>query len=408
MRNRALHFDNGRGHRLAARLDLPDARPRGFALLAHCFTCSKNLHATTQVSRALAEAGYGVLRFDFTGLGASEGELANSDFSGNVEDLVAAARFLEAEHQAPQLLVGHSLGGAAVLRAAGRLPAVRAVATIGAPAHPLHVERLLRSAREEIESSGRAEVELAGRRFTITRGFLDDLQEQPMRDAIAGLRRALLVLHAPRDSVVGIDNAAAIFEAAKHPKSFVSLDRADHLLTAHGDADFAGSVIATWAARYLEPLTTDPDAPEPAVGEEVVVRGPEQGFRTEVDAGGHALVADEPREVGGTATGSGPYGLLLAGLGACTAMTLRMYADRKQWPLRRADVRLRHAKVHARDCEGAGANQTGMLDCIERTVVLRGELDDAQRARLLEIADKCPVHRTLRSEISIKTTLAER
>ena len=278
MRNRALHFDNGRGHRLAARLDLPDARPRGFALLAHCFTCSKNLHATTQVSRALAEAGYGVLRFDFTGPGASEGELANSDFSGNVEDLVAAARFLEAEHQAPQLLVGHSLGGAAVLRAAGRLPAVRAVATIGAPAHPLHVERLLRSAREEIESSGRAEVELAGRRFTITRGFLDDLQEQPMRDAIAGLRRALLVLHAPRDSVVGIDNAAAIFEAAKHPKSFVSLDRADHLLTAHGDADFAGSVIATWAARYLEPLTTDPDAPEPAVGEEVVVRGPEQGF----------------------------------------------------------------------------------------------------------------------------------
>ncbi|MEX1366184.1 MAG: alpha/beta fold hydrolase [Nannocystaceae bacterium] len=410
MQSRAHRFDNGRGEQLAARLDLPDGRPRGYALFAHCFTCSKNLHATTQVSRALAQAGYAVLRFDFTGLGASEGELANSGFSGNVEDLVSAARFLEAEHEAPQLLIGHSLGGAAVLKAAAQLPSVKAVATIGAPCDPAHVEGLLRSARDEIERTGKAEVELAGRRFTITKGFLDDLHDHPMRETIGQLRRALLVMHAPLDSTVGIDNATRIFQAAKHPKSFVSLDEADHLLTQRPDAEFVGSMIATWASRYLEPRAADEDAPAPAEGEEVVVRGSEQGFRTEIDATGHALVADEPKDVGGTDTGTGPYGLLLAGLGACTAMTLRMYADRKKWPLARADVRLRHSKVHVRDCEDAEQGKEGKggkLDCIDRELHLHGPLDDEQRARLLEIADKCPVHRTLRSEIRIDTKLAQ-
>jgi len=253
MRSLSLRFDNGRGQQLAARLDLPDGTPRAHALLAHCFTCSKNLNATAQIARALVDGAFGVLRFDFTGLGDSEGELANTDFSGNVDDVIAAAEFLAREHGAPQLLVGHSLGGAAVLRAAGSLPSVRAVATIGAPAHPEHVTRLLTSARAEIEAEGRAEVELAGRRFTITKRFLDDLAEQPMQAAIESLGRALLVLHAPRDGVVGIDDASRIFAAAKHPKSFVSLDDADHLLTDRRDATFAGTMIATWASRYVEP-----------------------------------------------------------------------------------------------------------------------------------------------------------
>ncbi len=412
MPTRSLTFDNGRGQQLSARLDLPDGAPRGYALFAHCFTCSKNLGASTQVSRALTEAGYAVLRFDFTGLGASEGEFSQTNFSSNVQDLVAAAEALEREHQAPGLLVGHSLGGAAVLRAAGALPSVRALATIGAPCHPEHVEHLLQSATDEIEATGHAEVELAGRRFTITRQFLEDIREHAMVEAIGSLRRALLVLHAPRDTTVGVDNASRIFGAAKHPKSFVSLDDADHLLSDRADAAFAGSVIATWATRYLDPPAPPTDAPAPAEGEEVVARGPETGFRTEIDAAGHPLVADEPRRVGGTDTGPGPYGLVLAGLGACTAMTLRLYADRKKWPLRRADVRLQHSKVYAKDCADAGdgapapAGKPGTLDRIERRVHLHGDLSPEQRARLLEIADKCPVHRTLESKVCIDTVLA--
>ncbi|MEM9463660.1 MAG: alpha/beta hydrolase, partial [Myxococcota bacterium] len=260
MDSEALSFDNDHGHALAARLDRPAGVPTGYALFAHCFTCSKNLNATVQISRALVRAGFAVLRFDFTGLGSSEGRFEDSTFSGNVGDLVAAARFLAAKHRAPQLLVGHSLGGAAVLRAAASLPSVQAVATVGAPAHPEHVTRMLTSARPQIEATGRAEVDLAGRRFTITREFLDDLHEQPMRDAIAGLGRPLLVLHAPRDQTVGIDNASRIFAAARHPKSFVSLDDADHLLTRAPDAAFVGSVIATWAARYLDAPPSEAEA----------------------------------------------------------------------------------------------------------------------------------------------------
>ena len=407
MSSRALIFDNGRGQRLSARLDLPDSRPRGYAVFAHCFTCSKNLQASASISRALAAAGYGVLRFDFTGLGASEGEFTDSNFSANVADHVAAAEFLGREYEAPRLLVGHSLGGAAVLRAAASLPSVQAVATIGAPAHPEHVTRMFRSSREEIEHEGCAQVELAGRAFSITKDFVADLEEQPMREAIAGLGRALLVLHAPLDDTVGVDNATKIFAAAKHPKSFVSLHGADHLLTRREDATFAGTMIGAWAERYVGPAPADDDAPAPAEGEEVVVRGPVEGFRTEIDAAGHALVADEPRSLGGTDTGAGPYGFVLAGLGACTAMTLRMYADRKGWPLVRADVRLRHDHIHVKDCEGSTGGKPRKLDRIERKLDLHGDLDDEQRARLLQIADKCPVHRTLSSDIRIETTLSE-
>lgn len=404
----ALRFDNGRGQRLSARLDLPDGPARAYAVFAHCFTCSKNLSATTQVSRALAAEGIGVLRFDFTGLGASEGAFEDTDFSGNVDDLLAAARFLEAEYQAPQLLVGHSLGGAAVLRAAPQLPSVRAVATIGAPGHPEHVTHMLTSAREEIESEGRARVSLAGRCFTVTKAFVDDLIEQPMTETIGHLRRALLVLHAPLDDTVGIENASAIFGAAKHPKSFVSLDGADHLLSRAADAQYAGRVIAGWGARYIEgTATTSSDGPSAAEGDEVVVRGPARAFRTEIDAGGHPVAADEPRSVGGADSAPSPYGLLLSGLGACTAMTLRMYADRKGWPLQRADVRLRHAKVHATDCQRSESDNNAKLDKIDRTLILHGPLDEAQRARLLQMADRCPVHRTLESDICIETVLSQ-
>ena len=397
-----VSFDNGRGETLAARLDLPlRDRPRAHAVFAHCFTCSKNLTAAVNLSRTLVEHGWGVLRFDFTGLGDSEGDFENTHFSSNVEDLVAAARWLEANHGPPRLLVGHSLGGAAVLRAAKHLDDVTAVATIAAPARPDHVLALLDDHVDTIERDGEAAVTLAGRTFTIKRAFLEDLREQPMRTAIGDLRRALLILHGPTDGVVGIDNAASIFTAAKHPKSFVALDGADHLLSRAADARFAAGVIATWADRYLP-------AREAAVSAsgDVSVWGPTRGFTTELTIGEHDLLADEPSEVGGDDQGPSPYALLLGALGSCTVMTLRMFADRKGWPLHQAVCHLRHAKVHATDCEHCDDPKAkAKIDRIERRIELRGDLDDTQRQRLLAIADRCPVHRSLsEGNIDIVTT----
>lgn len=382
---------------MAARLDLPlRGHPRGYALFAHCFTCSKNLRAVVQISQRLVHAGWAVLRFDFTGLGDSDGDFADTHFSSNVEDLVAAARWLEEHHRAPRLLIGHSLGGAAVLCAAAELDSVTAIATLGAPAHPEHIKRMLVCDEETIEREGKAEVKLAGRSFTIKREFLRDIEEQPMRHRIARLRRALLVMHAPRDETVGVENAAIIFDAARHPKSFVSLDDADHLLSREEDAGFAASVIAAWAERYLPAADAVPEH------EDVVAWGPERGFRTELTVGPHAMVADEPATLGGSELGPTPYGYLLAGLGACTVMTLRMYADRKKWPLDQAVAQLSHEKVHARDVPGLDGH-SGQIDRIERTVHLHGPLSDEQRARLLEIADKCPVHRTLHDPVVVVT-----
>ena len=398
VRSEKLVFEGGQGA-LAARFDRPPGPVRATALFAHCFTCSKDLAAVSRIARALAERGIAVLRFDFTGLGHSEGEFANTDFSSNVEDLVRAADHLREQGQPPQLLIGHSLGGAAVLAAAARIPESLAVATIGAPADPEHVTKLFAGARAEIERAGEAEVELAGRRFRIRRELLDDLAEQRLEPAIAGLRRALLVLHAPFDQTVGIDNASRIFAAAKHPKSFVSLDGADHLLTRREDAAYVAEVVAAWAGRFLpEPppaLSAEPD--------EVVVQETREGrFTTAIAAGPHALRADEPAAVGGDDTGPTPYGLLLASLGACTSMTMRMYADRKKWPLERVTVRLRHDKVHARDCEEC-ETRDGKIDRIEREIAIEGDLDVEQRERLLAIADRCPVHRTLHSEVQVTT-----
>jgi len=392
------------GQRLSALLDLPvDGAPSAYALFAHCFTCSKDLKAAYHISRTLTRQRIGVLRFDFTGLGESGGDFADTGLRSNVEDLVAAAEFLAARFEGPQLLIGHSFGGAAVLQAAAAIPACRAVVTIAAPADPRHVSKTLGPAAEAIASKGEAEVTIGGRRFTLRRKFLDDLSGIDPEATIRNLNRPLLVLHSPLDDVVGIENAGRIFEAARHPKSFVSLDQADHLLSNLADSRYAGAVIAAWARRYLAAPPSASAAPA-ATDNRITARTGPGGFLTEVLVNRHSLVADEPVSAGGTDQGPTPFDLLVAALGACTAMTLRMYADRKSWPLEAATVRLRHAKIHAADCEACETRE-GLLDRIEREIEIEGPLDPAQKERLLQIADRCPVHRTLTSEVEIQTRL---
>lgn len=403
MTEHEVRFEGAHGE-LAGVLHEPPGAHRGHALFAHCFTCSKDVRAARTIARALAARGIATLRFDFAGLGQSEGDFAATTFASDVDDLVAAAAFLaerahpgEGETKAPELLVGHSLGGAAVLAAAHRLPQVRAIATIGAPAEPAHVTRLFEDQLERIDSEGRAEVTIAGRTFSVRKSFVDDLRARDQPECIASLGRPLLVFHAPFDNTVGIENARWIFEAAKHPKTFVSLDDADHLLTRQADGEYVAEVLSAWASRYL------PELPDGAEGE-VRVEGA-GSFLQQVVAGGHRFLADEPRRVGGTDLGPTPYGLLLASLGACTSMTLRMYADRKEWPLEEVDVVLRHERVHQKDCEGCD-EKPKKLERITRVVTIRGDLDDEQRARLMEIADRCPVHRTLTGELEIVTVRA--
>ncbi len=402
MSSERFDFPNAAGERLAALLDRPDGAARGTVLFAHCFTCGKDVLAAGRIAQGLTDRGFAVLRFDFTGLGASEGEFANTHFSSNVADLAAAARHIEARIGGPDLLIGHSLGGAAVLAAAGEIATVRAVVTIGAPSDPAHVVGLLGGHVEAIRAEGEVEVKLAGRPFRIRREFLDDVAGQRLLDRVSRLRRPLLVMHAPLDSIVGIENAGEIFGAAKHPKSFISLAEADHLLSRAADARYVACVIAAWADRYLpEAPAAAADPVRPVSG--VIVRETGQGaFQQEVLTGRHRLLADEPVAAGGTDTGPDPYALLLSGLGACTAMTVRMYATRKQWPLERISVSLHHSRVHAADCDECETKE-GLVDRIDRAIALQGPLDAAQRARLMEIADKCPVHRTLTSEIDIRT-----
>jgi putative redox protein len=397
-------FPNARGARLAALLELPfDRPPAAYAVFAHCFTCSKDLQAVGRISRVLAREGFAVLSFDFTGLGESEGDFSETTFSSGIDDVVAAARFLESRYEAPSLLVGHSLGGAAVLQAARRLEAVTAVATIAAPYDPRHVRHLFEHDVAEIERQGAAVVHIGQRPFRITAAFLQDLEEHRVRENLASLRRALLLLHAPADDVVGIENAALLFQAAKHPKSFVSLDDADHLLTDPSDAEYAGTVLAAWARRYAGgSWQVHPPAPDGSVTAHVGA----SGYATEVRAGGFTLRADEPVSLGGTGTGPTPYDYLAAALGSCTVMTLRMYADRKGWPLEGAGARLEHAKIHAADC-AACETKEGKIDRIERELELEGPLSPEQRQRLLEIAERCPVHRTLEGEIRIETRLKQ-
>jgi putative redox protein len=394
-------FPNAQGQNLAALLDRPSGEPRAYALFAHCFTCGKDVHAARRIAEGLTALGIAVLRFDFTGLGSSEGEFANTTFSSNVADLIAAAAAMRRAARAPAILVGHSLGGAAVLAAAADVPEARAVVTIAAPCDPSHVTGLFKDRLDEIGAKGEVEVALAGRPFRISRAFVGDVAEQKLAERIANLRKALLIFHSPTDEIVGIDNASRIFIAAKHPKSFVSLDGADHLLSRRGDAAYVANVIRAWADRYLEMPEAAPhslDGPRT-----VVVRETRRGrFQQEVTVGPHRFLADEPVDVGGLDSGPGPYDLVLAGLGACTAMTLRLYAERKALPLEGVTVELSHAKIHAADCESCETKE-GMIDRIVRVIALAGRLDADQRRRLMEIADKCPVHRTLTSEIDIRT-----
>ena len=403
-----ITFMGGAGEMLAARLDMPDGPPRAFALFAHCFTCTKDLRAVTRLAGGLTRHGIAVLRFDFTGLGSSEGEFANTNFTSNIHDLVAATDWLRDNYEAPQILIGHSLGGAAVLAVAHRVPEARAVATIGAPFDPEHVTHHFGTAIEKINDTGAAQVDVGGRPFTIEKHFLDDISAHNMKEAIGNLRRALIVFHAPRDEIVGIENAEQIFLAAKHPKSFVSLDDADHLLHNPDDATYVSGVIAAWAESYIEaPKSSDTFELPGGPGEVVVWESGAGKFQQHVTVGGkHHLMADEPTSYGGLDSGPSPYDLLLAGLGACTSMTLRMYADHKKLPLDKVSVRLSHEKIHAEDCRDC-ETQNGKVDVIEREVIMHGDLDDATRARLLEIADKCPVHKTLHSEVKIVTREGE-
>ena len=403
-----LEFDGADGARLAARLDLPAGPLRCFALFAHCFTCSKDIAAARHIASALVGAGIGVLRFDFTGLGSSGGEFASTNFSSNVGDLIRAADYLRQKFDAPQLLIGHSLGGAAVLAAAGDIPEVRAVATLGAPADVEHVLHNFSASLDEIVETGEAQVTLARRQFTIRRDFIEDARSQNQRDRIARMKKALLVLHAPLDDVVGVENATDIFVAAKHPKSFVSLDGADHLLSTEAHAAYAAKVIAAWAEPYVAPLVQDAGI---AAGEGVKVAETGLGaFQSVVTAGHHRMLADEPLSVGGFDSGPSPYEYLSAALGACTVMTLRMYADRKKLPAERISARVTHGKVHATDCAECSDDQRakgGRIDRFERVISIDGDLEESVRARLLEIADKCPVHRTLEAGAAVATRFAE-
>ena len=396
-----VSFPGALGETLAARLDLPDGPPKAYALWAHCFSCTKDVFAASRVARALTESGIAVLRFDFTGLGASEGDFANTNFSSNVGDLVAAADWMRDNLEAPAMLLGHSLGGAAVLVAAARVAEAKAVIPIGAPADVAHVAHNFQESVDEIEAKGEAEVLLVGRPFRIKKQFLDDIRAQNVQDAVAGLKKALLIFHSPVDATVSIDNAAAIYGAAKHPKSFVSLDDADHMLSRKEDAEYVAGVIAAWAQRYvcLDDAPASRIAPQATPGTVVVEETGQGKFQNAVSVGGrHVLLADEPADVGGTDTGPGPYDFLLTALGACTAMTIRMYADLKKLPLTKVRVTLTHDKVHAEDCADC-ETKVGKLDRIVRDLHFEGDLSDEQKAKLLAIADKCPVHKTLHSEI---------
>jgi uncharacterized OsmC-like protein/alpha-beta hydrolase superfamily lysophospholipase len=400
-------FPGGLGAALSGRLDLPAGPPRAYAVLAHCFTCGKDVKAASRIAAGLSDLGYAVLRFDFTGLGSSDGDFESSDFSSNVADLLAACDWLRQHHRAPELLVGHSLGGAAVISAAPDVPEVRAVATVGAPSSAEHVTALL-GLGDQLGPDGAAEVRIGDRTFRVTQGFVDDLRSHRVLERVAALDAALLLLHSPVDEVVGIEHAAALYEAARHPKSFVSLDGADHLLQEPADAAFAAAMITAWASRYVHDLSGAAAPPPPSAP--VVVAETTQGtYLNHVVVGAHRFLADEPTSIGGYDAGPSPYDLLGAALGACTSMTVRMWAERKQLDLGRLTVEVTHDRVHATDAvEGSAASADGgaRIDRFRRVLHVDGDVDEATAARVLEIADKCPVHRTLERSSRIQTQLS--
>jgi uncharacterized OsmC-like protein/alpha/beta superfamily hydrolase len=400
-------FSTGSGTKLSGVIHHPDAgTPRAYALFAHCFTCTKNIRAAINISEALCQEGIAVLRFDFTGLGQSEGDFANTHFSSNVQDLIDAARFLEEDYRAPKIIVGHSLGGTAILAAAHRIQSAVAVATIGSPANADHVLHLLEDDLETIEQQGKATVMLAGRPFQVRSEFVQDVLSQSVQDGVRGLRKALLVMHSPVDEIVPVEEAARIYNSALHPKSFISLDGADHMLNKKVDSQFVGRMLSAWASRFID----DPDDRlEHSVfhtGHVVVSGKPEDIFRVSINADGHYLKGDEPEEFGGADTGPSPYDLLSASLAACTVMTLNMYARLKQLDLESVRVDVHHGKIHAQDCSNCDS-KSAKIDRLTRILHLKGDLTSEQRLRLLEIAERCPVHKTLHSEIDVETKLAD-
>jgi len=397
-------FKNSEGKTLVGRLEMPaDRHPHNFAIFAHCFTCNKNLLAVKNISRALTTNGFAVLRFDFTGLGESEGDFEDTNFSGNVSDLVAAAQYLEATYQAPTLLIGHSLGGAAALFATAEITSIKAVATIGAPSSPVHVKHLFKSTLHEINESGKAVVNLSGRDFTIKKQFLDDLENKSLATVVQNLRKPILILHSPQDATVGIKNAEEIYHAARHPKSFISLDGADHLLMKKEDSLYAGELISGWSQRYI-PIPEDEDLK--TKHQVVASLDADDGFTTAMKVGSHFMTADEPMSFGGNDYGPSPYELVSAGLSACTVMTLQMYAKRKGWVLENVQVHTSYGKSHAEDCNDCETD-SAKLDTFHREITITGTLDEKQKTRLLQIADKCPVHKTLHNQVQVITKLME-
>ncbi len=398
-----ITFKNQLGLTLSAKLNLPaNAEVRSYAIFAHCFTCSKNLHAVQAISNALTLNGFGVLSFDFTGLGNSEGNFSDTNFSSNIDDLVDAAKFLEAEYEAPALLVGHSLGGAAVLYASTQIPSVKAIATIGAPSNPAHVAHLFENSLEDIKASGEAKVNIGGRPFTIKKQLIDNLQEHQLTEAMKELRKSTLFLHSPQDATVGIENAASLYTAAHHPKSFISLEGADHLLSKKEDATYAGNVIASWAKRYIPAKEKEQFMSDAALVAKIGSKS--AAYVTQIQSGKHAFTADEPQSVGGQDTGPSPYQLLMGALASCTVITLRMYADRKKWPLEEVLVHINHSTGHMEDCEKCDIKEP-KTNKFERIIELKGELDSSQQERLLEIANKCPVHKLLEAGATVETKL---
>jgi len=397
-----INFTNAEGQQLVGRLELPiNQHPHNFAIFAHCFTCNKNLSAVKNITRELTSNGFGVLRFDFTGLGESEGDFENTNFSGNVDDLISASNYLKENHTAPTLLIGHSLGGAAVIFAASKIDSVKAVATIGAPSNPKHVKHLIQNSVEEIKATGKANVSIGGRPFTIKKQFLDDIETKSLPEVAKNLRKALLVLHSPQDTIVGIENAEEIYVTARHPKSFVTLDGADHLLMKKEDSIYVGSVIATWAKRYISIPKIDTIS---TTHQAVASLDAEDGFTTQMTVGSHTMMADEPVSYGGNDFGPSPYEFVSAGLSACTAMTVQMYVKRKGWDLQNIEVHTSHTKVAKQIVEN-GEQKEIKVDTFNREIKLKGNLDDKQIQRMLQIADKCPVHKTLHSAIEVITTL---
>ena len=404
MKRQTVHFQNNNKQSLAAIIEMPiDKKPMAFAIFAHCFTCNKNLHAVVNITQALTSKGIAVLRFDFTGLGESQGDFSETNFSSNVEDLISAAKFLENKYESPALLVGHSLGGAAVIYAAEKLDSVKAVATIAAPADPDHVSKLIKEGKDEIEKKGEATVNIGGRQFKIKKQFLDDLNNRRPEKVIQDMRKPIIILHSPFDKIVSIEDAATIYQSAFHPKSFMSLDDADHLLSRKRDSKYAGEVIGAWMTRYAnvsEPKELETD-------KQMVARITDESLTVDIQAGKHRFTADEPESSGGNNFGPTPYELLNSALGSCTAMTMKMYADRKKWPLEEALVHVEHQRKHKEDCDECENSQVNKISLFERKIELSGDLTDKQKKRLIEIANKCPVHKTLSNEIEINTELVK-